>query len=220
MIIFLGLGPFFIILTISCEGLFYFVIAIAPSSSVQLKHKTHQLSNNGSPRSIMSAADAVKQSKTAAAEGNYRSLTLSDVRVYLFFLFLLHAVFFSTGSIAPVSSFLLDAVYLLFSIFDPFSQATLLILRILTPCALVSINFEFLTKRLKLQRGSLFTVVICIGDYIALRFFWAVRDERSWLEIGESIIMCIIASALCVFVAGLEALPEVFVKGVELQSDM
>lgn len=133
----------------------------------------------------MSAAEAVKQSKTAAAEGNYRSLTLSDVRVYLFFLFLLHAVFFSTGSIAPVSSFLLDAVYLLFSIFDPFSQATLLILRILTPCALVSINFGFLTKRLKLQRGSLFTVVIFIGDYIALRFFWAVRDERSWLEIGE-----------------------------------
>lgn len=48
-----------------------------------------------------------------------------------------------------------------------------------------------------------------------MRFFWEVRDEGSWLEIGESISMFVIASVLCVFVAGLEALSEVFVKGVE-----
>jgi phosphatidylinositol glycan class N len=58
-----------------------------------------------------------------------------------------------------------------------------------------------------------------IGDYMTLRFFWAVRDEGSWLEIGESISMFMIASALCVFVAGLEALSDVFVRGVEFQDD-
>ncbi|GIK00892.1 glycosyl phosphatidyl inositol anchor synthesis [Aspergillus viridinutans] len=140
--------------------------------------------------------------------------------VCLFFLFLLHSAFFSTGNIVSVSSFSLDAVYRLLPIFDPFSQAALLIFKILAPFALVSANLGFLTKRLRLQGGSLFTVVMGIGDYITLRFFWAVRDKGSWLEIGESISMFIIASALCVFVAGLEALSEVFVRGVEFQDDM
>lgn len=56
-----------------------------------------------------------------------------------------------------------------------------------------------------------------IGDYLTLRFFWNVRDEGSWLDIGESISMFVIASMLCIFVAALESLSEVFVKGVEVR---
>ncbi|KAJ5317398.1 Phosphatidylinositolglycan class N-domain-containing protein [Penicillium antarcticum] len=254
MIIFLALGPLFIILTISYEGLFYFAIAITLFSWVQLEHRIHQHSKNGKTRKIKSiddsrttgnaknaavidkpfkkalkeevlaplttAAETAEQREAAAAEGSYRSLILSDVRLCLFFLFLLHSAFFSTGNIASVSSFSLDAVYRLVPIFDPFSQAALLIFKILAPFALVSANLGFLTKRLKLQGGSLFTVVMGLGDYMTLRFFWAVRDEGSWLEIGESISMFIIASALCVFVAALEALSEVFVRGVEFQDNL
>lgn len=260
MIIFLALGPPFIILTISSEGLFYFIIAITLFSWVQLEHRIHQRSKNGSTHNIMSSDDSRPRgnnARNAAANGYYhaffntekalkeeistplatgaakqrkkkrpqrraphRSLILSDVRVSLFFLFLLHSAFFSTGNIASVSSFSLDAVYRLLPIFDPFSQAALLIFKILAPFALVSANLGFLTKRLKLKSGGLFTVVMGIGDYMTLRFFWVVRDEGSWLEIGESISMFIIASALCVFVAGLEALSEVFVRGVEFQDNM
>ncbi|EFE37325.1 hypothetical protein TRV_08021 [Trichophyton verrucosum HKI 0517] len=231
MIIFLALGPLFIILTISYEGLFYFAISITLFNWVQLEHRIYRHSKNDI--SITSGAlssktgleeeisipRAAKQGEKAAAQGNYRSLVLSDVRVCLFFLFLLQSAFFSTGNIASVSSFSLDAVYRLIPIFEPFSQAALLIFKILAPFALVSTNLGFLTKRLKLQGGSLFTVVMGIGDYMTLRFFWAVRDEGSWLEIGESISMFVIASALCVFVAGLEALSEVFVRGVEFEDD-
>lgn len=256
MIIFLALGPLFILLTISYEGLFYFAIAVTLLSWVQLEHRIHQRSKNDSTREIVSSEDSrpsgntrnaaandyafstekalkeiisaplattakvAKQRGKAAAEGNYRTLIISDVRVCLFFLFLLHSAFFSTGNIASVSSFSLDAVYRLLPIFDPFSQAALLILKILVPFALVSANLGFLTKRLKLQGGSLFTVFMGIGDYMTLRFFWTVRDEGSWLEIGESISMFIIASALCVFVAGLEALSEVLIRGVEFQDDL
>ncbi|KAI6900169.1 hypothetical protein KC334_g8775 [Hortaea werneckii] len=90
----------------------------------------------------------------------------------------------------------------------------------LAPFALVSANLGILTKRLKLQGGSLFAVVMGISDYLTLRFFWEVRDEGSWLDIGESISMFVIASTLCVFVAALEALSEVFVKGVEFRDDV
>lgn len=58
-----------------------------------------------------------------------------------------------------------------------------------------------------------------IGDYLTLRFFWEVRDEGSWLEIGESISMFVIASLLCIFVAGLEGVSVLFVRGVEFGGD-
>lgn len=62
-------------------------------------------------------------------------------------------------------------------------------------------------------------MVMGIGDYLTLRFFWEVRDEGSWLEIGESISMFVIASLLCIFVAGLEGVSELFVRGVEFEDD-
>lgn len=83
----------------------------------------------------------------------------------------------------------------------------------------MSANLGILTKRLRLKSGSLFAVVMGIGDYLTLRFFWEVRDEGSWLEIGESISMFVIASLLCIFVAGLEGISELFVKGVEFERD-
>lgn len=43
-----------------------------------------------------------------------------------------------------------------------------------------------------------------------------MKDEGSWLGIGTSISHFVIASLLCVFVAGLEFLSEIFVAGVEV----
>ena len=201
-VIFLAFGPLFVILTISYEGVFYVAIAITLVTWVRLEHCIQEHS----------------ASKTQAqASSDYRSLTLSDTRISLFFLFLLQSAFFSTGNIASISSFSLDAVYRLLPVFDPFSQGALLLLKLLAPFALVSANLGILTKRLRLRGGGLFAVVMGIGDYLTLRFFWEVRDEGSWLEIGESISMFVIASMLCVFVAGLEGLSGVFVKGVEFR---
>ncbi|KAK4499371.1 hypothetical protein PRZ48_009884 [Zasmidium cellare] len=222
-IIFLAFGPLFIILTISYEGLFYFSIAITLLSWVRLEHRIHQhfspTTTSASKLELTTPLDtalAAAQTRERALEtGSYRSLTLSDARISLFFLYLLQSAFFSTGNIASISSFSLDAVNRILPVFDPFSQGALLLLKILAPFALVSANLGILTKRLRLRGGSLFAVVMGIGDYLTLRFFWEVRDEGSWLEIGESISMFVIASGLCIFVAGLEGLSEVLVRGVE-----
>lgn len=226
VIVFLGFGPLFIILTISYEGLFYFSIAITLVSWVRLEHRIHQkFSSKTSVHEpddeltspLEPALSAAEDRETALKTGDYRSLTLADARICLFFLYLLQSAFFSTGNIASISSFSLDAVYRLIPIFDPFSQAALLILKILAPFALVSVNLGILTRRLRLRGGSLFAVVMGIGDYLTLRFFWEVRDEGSWLDIGESISMFIIASGLCMFVAALEALSEAFVRGIKFE---
>ncbi|RMX87874.1 hypothetical protein D0869_02042 [Hortaea werneckii] len=231
VVVFLAFGPLFIILTISYEGLFYFAIAITLLSWVRLEHRIYRYFSSAASadatkpsRELSSplapAMSAASDREAALKSGDYRALTLSDARICLFFLYLLQSAFFSTGNIASVSSFSLDAVYRLLPIFDPFSQGALLLLKMLAPFALVSANLGILTKRLKLQGGSLFAVVMGISDYLTLRFFWEVRDEGSWLDIGESISMFVIASTLCVFVAALEALSEVFVKGVEFRDDV
>jgi len=60
-------------------------------------------------------------------------------------------------------------------------------------------------------------VVISISDVMTLNFFWMVRDEGSWLEIGTTISHFVIGSLLCVFVAGLEGLSEVLIEGVSVE---
>ncbi|TKX26545.1 GPI ethanolamine phosphate transferase [Elsinoe australis] len=233
MIIFLTFAPMFIILTISWEGLFYFAFSLTLITWVRLEHRIYRLTSSPTKPAIpsdpisqlnpltpaLATADAATAAAQSAQWSDFRVLTLSDARIALFFLYLLQSGFFSTGNIASISSFSLDAVNRLIPVFDPFSQGALLILKIIAPFVLVSANLGVLTKRLRLRGGALYTIVTGIGDWLTLRFFWAVRDEGSWLEIGESISVFVIASCLCIFVAGLEMVSEVLVGGIEFRDD-
>lgn len=220
MIIFLTFSPTFIILTISWEGLFYFVFCMTIVTWVRLEHAIY----------VHTKPDAAKQqnaSKDHAAKPEnigsttvdgeifyYRALTLSDVRVALFFFFLLQSAFFSTGNVASISTFSLDSVRRLVPVFDPFAQGALLIVQILIPFAIISANLGILNRRLEVAPSALFMVVMAISDIMTLNFFYMVRDEGSWLDIGMTISHFCIASALCTFVAGLEFLSELLVSGV------
>ncbi|OQE39240.1 hypothetical protein PENCOP_c007G03750 [Penicillium coprophilum] len=210
MIIFLTFSPTFIILTISWEGLFYFVFCMTIVTWVRLEHAIY-----------VHTADALGKPKNpgmTTIDGEtyyYRALTLSDVRVALFFFFLLQSAFFSTGNVASISTFSLDSVRRLIPVFDPFAQGALLILQILIPFAIISANLGILNRRLEVPPSALFMVVMAISDIMTLNFFFMVRDEGSWLDIGMTISHFCIASALCTFVAGLEFLSEQFVSGVD-----
>jgi phosphatidylinositol glycan class N len=209
MIIFLTFSPTFIILTISWEGLFYFVFCLTIVTWVRLEHAVyvHATGNLKKPKST----------GVTTVDGErfyYRALALSDVRVALFFFFLLQSAFFSTGNVASISTFSLDSVRRLIPVFDPFAQGALLILQILIPFAIISANLGILNRRLEVPPSALFMVVMAISDIMTLNFFFMVRDEGSWLDIGMTISHFCIASALCIFVAGLEFLSEQFVTGV------
>lgn len=87
------------------------------------------------------------------------------------------------------------------------------------PFALISANLGILNKRLGVAPSALFMVVMAISDFLTLHFFWVVRDEGSWLEIGSTISHFVIASLLCVFVAALEGVSELFIAGVEVDEN-
>ena len=201
VVIFLTFSPTFVILTISYEGLFYVVFCLSLVIWVELEHRIYKHTSSSLPPKSTSQ--------------RYRTLTLSDARIALFFFFLLQSAFFSTGNIASISSFSLDSVSRLIPVFNPFSQTALLLFKILVPFAVISANLGILNHRLGVAPSALFMIVMAISDVMTLNFFFMVRDEGSWLDIGTTISHFCIASFFCVFVAGLEFLSEAFIAGID-----
>lgn len=224
MVMFLQFAPSFIILTISYEGLFYFAFCVCVFSWTRLEHHVyaHTSKSSGEPVStsqtdpVTPALAAAKDRLSSLRDGDFRALTLADARIALFFLFFLQSAFFSTGNIASISSFSLDAVKRLIPVFDPFSQGALLLFKLMVPFAIMSANFGILNKRLGVAPSALFMVVMAVGDVMTLNFFYMVRDEGSWLEIGTTISHFVIASLLGVFVAGLELVSGLLIGGMDI----
>lgn len=223
LVIFLTCAPTFVILTISYEGLFYIAFSAVLVSWVRLEHAIYKFpssSTNGTANGAPTPAKPQTLETTQTLPSPFRPLTLRDARVALFFFVLFQAAFFSTGNVASVSSFSLDSVSRLIPIFDPFSQGAMLILKLLIPFALISANLGILNKRLGVAPSALFMVVMAISDILTLYFFWVVKDEGSWLEIGSTISHFVIASLLCVFVAALEGVSAMFIAGVEVSEEV
>lgn len=218
MVIFLTFSPIFVLLSISYEGLFYLCFSVTLITWVRLEHRIYVFTQ---PAPAQAKGEKPERPSAAVpaslASSPYRSLSLADGRTALFFLTLLQSAFFSTGNVASISSFSLDSVARLIPIFDPFSQGALLMLQLMIPFALVSANLGILNKRLGVAPSALFMLVMAITDFLTLHFFWVVRDEGSWLEIGSTISHFCIASLLCLFVASLEGVSGMFIAGVEVE---
>ncbi|PUU75287.1 Phosphatidylinositolglycan class N-domain-containing protein [Tuber borchii] len=233
VVIFLTFSPIFVILTISYEGLFYVMFCLTLVAWVRLEHKIHLHSYRKLPKSPRSREgemkdassgpdETLKKNSTASTAGPHapcpqawRELTLADARIALFFFFLIQVAFFGTGNVASVSSFSLDSVYRLIPMFNPFAMGALLVLKLMIPFAVISANLGILNRRIGVAPSSLFMIVMAISDVLTLNFFYMVRDEGSWLDIGTTISHFCISSMLGVFVSALEFVSEVFVGGLE-----
>ena len=213
LVMFLTCAPTFVLLAISYEGLFYVAFSITLVAWVGLEHRAY--SERSAPkgpasRQLSRSATAINTAKTVPES---RPLELADARVAL------QSAFFSTGNIASVTAFSLDSVYRLIPIFDPFAQGALLIVKLMIPFAIISANLGVLNKRLGVAPSALLMVSMVISDILTLYFFWVVKDEGSWLEIGSTISHFVIASLLCVFVAALEGVSAFFTSGMEVAQD-
>lgn len=92
-------------------------------------------------------------------------------------------------------------------------------LKLMVPFAALSAAFGLLNRRLGVAPSALFMVVMAVSDVMTMSFFYRVRDEGSWLDIGTTISHFVIASLLGVFVAGLELVSGGMVGGVEFERE-
>lgn len=211
IILFLTFAPTFVILSISYEGLFYLAFW---ALLVVWIHLESAISESLGHDSLIITPGIT--SSSAAEQAGYRGLQFSDARIAIYFFFLIQAAFFGTGNIASVSSFSLDSVYRLIPVFSPFAMGILLLFKLLTPFAVISANLGILNRKLRVAPSALFMTVLTFCDVLTLNFFWMVRDEGSWLEIGSSISAFVIGGMLILFVISLEKVSDLMVGDVAL----
>ncbi|GAA5934260.1 hypothetical protein JCM3775_006952 [Rhodotorula graminis] len=183
-------APSFVILSLSYEALFYGVYVAALIAWVQL------------------------ESSLAAEEPNDDGrIKLAHVHVSLFFLAFLHLGFFGVGNVASISSFYLEPVYRLMTVFAPFPMGALLLFKLLIPFVALAAASSVINRRLHLPPLSLFLVGSVLSELLTIFFFFRVTDEGSWLEIGSSITNFVICSALGLFSSALLAGGEYLMAG-------
>ncbi|ESK98030.1 gpi ethanolamine phosphate transferase 1 [Moniliophthora roreri MCA 2997] len=190
---FLGLGPLFIILSLSDEVFFF----VSYSITLYLWTEVEK-----------SLAETIRDSKGTTNLSTYQFKT-DDVRIVLFFLFFVQVGFFGTGK-----SFYLAPVYRLIPVFHPFFMAVPLICKITAPYVMLSLAIASVTNSLKLPPFSLFLVALMLTDGMTLTFFFNVRDTGSWLEIGQTISFFVITSLLLLWSGGVCAAGEYLMSDV------
>lgn len=201
-----GLAPVMIILSISYETLFYFCFAFTLLLWLVFERRVaeHAIQKRGVKSGCADClASTAKLALRPHSVMPSSRLHAGHLRIALGFILFIHEGFFGTGNVASISSFYLEPVYRLIPIFDPFSMTLLLLYKILIPFSIVSAVFSALHHALGLPPFSLFLTALSLSDVLTLNFFFLVRDQGSWLDIGQSISHFCIASLLIVFVFGL-----------------
>ncbi|RNA21396.1 GPI ethanolamine phosphate transferase 1 isoform X1 [Brachionus plicatilis] len=129
------------------------------------------------------------------------SMKWSNVfRVYLLIFHLLLA-FFGTGNMASINSFDPVSVYCFITVFSPFLMGFLLFLKITIPFLIVVVVFYCVYDiiHLSIKNSYVFLMIMC--DLMALHFFFLIRTEGSWLDIGTSISHYIIVMIKIIIVS-------------------
>eukprot|EP01134_Creolimax_fragrantissima_P004870 CFRG4870T1 len=127
------------------------------------------------------------------------TISLGDLHVAFFYLYFLLYGFFAMGNIASVSSFDPSSCYRFMTVFSPFAMGALMIGKVLIPEVVVSCTLRGINAARQVPSTALFLVVVAMADVLSINFFFLVRDEGSWLEIGTSISHFVINSAVIIF---------------------
>ncbi|GAA6047864.1 hypothetical protein JCM3770_004680 [Rhodotorula araucariae] len=175
-------APAFVILSLSYEAAFYGVYIAA-----------------------LVAWARIESSLSAEERTDDGRIKLAHVRVGLFFLAFLHFGFFGCGNVASISSFYLEPVYRLMTVFAPFPMGALLLFKLLIPFVALAAVSSVINRRLHLPPLSLFVVGSLLSELLTIFFFFRVTDTGSWLEIGSSITNFVICSLLGLFSSALLA---------------
>jgi phosphatidylinositol glycan class N len=161
-------------------------------------------------------------SKSQGHDGD--QVNMGDIRSAFIFLSMVHIAFFGTGNIASMSSFHLSATYRFITVFNPFLMGALCIIAKLIPYVLVTSMVLILAGERWANKAStvspirLFFLVIIMYDALAMSLFFYVKDEGSWLEIGNSISQFGLANAQCIFLPMIFALSKVLLNGTNMKS--
>lgn len=174
---FLSILPFYILLTVSHEGLF--LIIFYDYLQLWIKMKWREI-----PEEI-EEKDEVKVNK--------KTFNLIDIFSYMS---LTYASAFSTGNVASISGFTLSSVFRFISKYWPILITTLIMIKILIPSIFVTLAHFEICKQYKYSSSDSLFMIIAMCEVMNIKFFLDIRDFGSWLQIGMSIAFFVISNVI------------------------
>ncbi|ELT99695.1 hypothetical protein CAPTEDRAFT_184012 [Capitella teleta] len=192
MHIVLAFFPCYLLLSTAQEGLFLLALTVLLHLWLQVETQVTSIRIRTKVRDV-DFRSAVRLGEVQ------RKLSLSDIRCAYFFIFFLLNGFLGTGNIASINTFDPQSVLPFLTVFSPFVMGALMMWKNLLPLLLVTCAFEGVRLCINVPMQSLFLTVLFMSDFMALNFFFLVRDEGSWLEIGTSISHYVIVMCLILF---------------------
>ncbi|XP_058174694.1 GPI ethanolamine phosphate transferase 1-like [Anopheles ziemanni] len=139
-------------------------------------------------------------------------LCFDDVRrILAFMLFLLNSLF-GTGNLASISSFDPNSVRCFVSTFSPFTMMGLIVFKLLIPVLMVVCTLKAIISMHSIPKGRTFTLILIVCDGMCMNFFFLVRNEGSWLEIGTSISHFVILECTTIVVMVLYELARFYLE--------
>ena len=208
MEIIIALGVPHVFLNASYELIFYVVLGCMLLLWIEIEHLGNARHREKVPSDI----------SQISVQPSQEFMHLDDFRLASWLLTLLALSFFGTGNVASVSSFTLSSVYRFVTIFSPFLMGALLVFKLLLPFFLVYSAFELVTGILYLRPHSIFTLIMTTSSLAVVQFFYRVKNEGSWLDIGISISHFFIASSLMVLMLFLYGFTKILVGKVTFDS--
>jgi phosphatidylinositol glycan class N len=121
-----------------------------------------------------------------------REKKMANVSSAVIFLLFSYASFFGAGNEGSLSSFEISSSYRFATVFSPFLIFALLAAKNLLPIIIVGETFAKIAKREK--NGKSLVKVVGMSNVLAFSFFFLIRTEGSWRDIGLSISHFLIAN--------------------------
>ncbi|XP_058128758.1 GPI ethanolamine phosphate transferase 1-like [Anopheles ziemanni] len=194
--IFSGLSGPYMMLSLSYEPLFLFCFCCTLYNWFYVEQSEAQRSKQ---RDSSTASD----SKPCGVE---------DVRRILAFMIFLLTSFYGTGNLASISSFDPNSVRCFVSTFSPFTMMGLIVFKLLIPALMLACALKAINGLHSTPKGRTFTLILIVCDGMCMNFFFLVRNEGSWLEIGTSISHFVILECTTIVVVGLYELARFYLK--------
>ena len=200
--------PPYILLTMDYETIFYAALCVLLFFWLQLESL---VSDKNSTSLTLLRFDSEDDEQP-----EQREMTLSDIRIAVFFLFFILTAFFGTGNIASINTFNPSAILCFVSVFNPFVMGGLLLWKMAIPFILVCAAAAGVQLALQIPVRQLFMVILLISDFMALHFFFMVKDYGSWMEIGMSISHFVVMITMTVVVLLVFTLAQLLTGSVKL----